>query len=138
MAGWGAAVWPASATGLGSGPPAAEARGFLGPGVTNNVAEYRGLLECMMRAMRRDDQLVLFEVDSMLLAMQMAQHRPWACRSESLIDLHVGCVEAGTELTRSDKAWRVRHVYREFNQVADSLANASIDEWDTNGVSANW
>ena len=66
----GAAYWPPGS--LGKGPPAEKAREYLGIGVSNNVAEYRGLQESMRRAARRpQDTEVVSEVDSMLLAKQM-------------------------------------------------------------------
>ena len=138
IAGWGAAVWSATESGRGSGPPFAVARGFLGNNVSNNVAEYEGLRACMRRALRIRDLQVAFEVDSMLLARQMAHHRPWACRSENLLAIHVDCVGLGERLSELGVSWRVRHIYREFNQTADTLSNQAIDEQDTNGHSANW
>ena len=138
VAGWGAAVWRAAPHGQGTGAPLAEARGFLGRNVSNNVAEYHGLLQCMRRAARADDRCVMFEVDSMLLAMQLARYRPWACRSENLLDLHRECVRLGERMAETGVAWNIRHVYREFNQVADSLANRAIDERGTNGYSQAW
>ena len=92
----------------------------------------------MDRAVRILDRTVVFEVDSMLLAMQMARHRPWACRSESLIGFHEVCIRLGEQLSRNNVDWLVRHVYREFNQTADALSNQAIDEQDSNGASAAW
>ena len=136
-AGWGSAVWSATLDGRGVGPPAAVCRGYLGD-ASNNVAEYSGLRECMDRAVRILDRTVVFEVDSMLLAMQMARRRPWACRSESLIGFHEVCIRLGEQLSRNNVDWLVRHVYREFNQTADALSNQAIDEQDSNGASAAW
>ncbi len=137
-AGWGAAVWNAGEDGRGNGPPWATARGFLGTGVSNNVAEYEGLRVCMQRALRVRDPQVVFEVDSMLLAKHMAHYQPWACRSENLLGAHADCTSLGAHLSEAGFSWQVRHVYREFNQTADSLANRSIDERHSNGFSANW
>ena len=138
VAGWGAAVWTATADGQGVGPPAATARGFLGIGVSNNFAEYSGLLACMERAARSRDLHIIFEVDSMLLAKQLARYRPWACRSENLVGLHRLCVDIGERLETSNVTWNIRHIHREFNQVSDSLSNQAIDEQATNGSSIGW
>ena len=137
VAGWGAAVWQASPDGRATGAPAATARGFLG-NATNNVAEYMGVHACMERALRVADPHVVFQVDSMLLARQLAQLNPWVCRSVSLQPLHRQCVDIGEQLTRLNVVWGVQHVYREFNQTADALSNQAIDERDTNGPSAFW
>ena len=92
LAGWGAAVWSADARGLGAGVAFATARGFLGNDYSNNQAEYFALLQCLFRALRLQDPHVIFEVDSLILAKQLARHLPWACRSENLIALHQQCV----------------------------------------------
>ena len=34
--------------------------------------------------------------------------------------------------------WEVRHIYREFNQTADALANAALDDENGNGPSKHW
>ena len=88
MASWGAAVWTATSDGRALGVTLATARGLLASDATNNVAEYEGLRQCMRRAERVRDGLVMFEVDSMLLARQMSRYRPWACRSAVLIPIH--------------------------------------------------
>ena len=138
VAGWGAAVWRATEDGRGNGPPLAFARGLLGNDVSNNVAEYEGLRSCMRRALRIKDPMVVFEVDSMLLARHLAHHRPWACRSENLLQINIDCVRIGKDLSNSGVLWEIRHIYREFNQTADSLSNQAIDEQATNGPSAYW
>ena len=77
LAGWGAAVWAETPDGRAVGAPLASSNGTMHAGATNNTAEYRGLLERMERAVRSNDLRVVFQVDSMLLAMQMATLRPW-------------------------------------------------------------
>ena len=97
QAGLGAAYWPPGS--LGKGPPAEKAREYLGTGVSNNVAEYRGLQEGMRRASRRpQDKEAVFEVDSMLLAKQM--RHIWACRHASISPLYEECCELGVKLRR--------------------------------------
>ena len=137
-AGWGAAVWSATPTGLGEGVAFATARGYLGTGSSNNEAEYCGVLECLERALRVQDPRVVFEVDSMLVARQLAKHQPWACRSTNLIPLHRRCVIICQSLSQHGVVWDVRHIYREFNQTADTLSNQGIDEQATNGYSQLW
>ena len=136
LAGWGAAVWSADARGLGAGIAFATARGFLGNDYSNNQAEYFALLQCLFRALRLQDPHVIFEVDSLILAKQLARHLPWACRSENLIALHQQCVHVCDSLSALHISWDIRHIYREFNQTADTLSNQAIDERDSNGFSA--
>ena len=70
--------------------------------------------------------MLIFEVDSLLLAKQLARHLPWACRSESLIALHQQCVHVCDSLSALHISWDIRHIYREFNQTADTLSNQAI------------
>ena len=73
--------------------------------------------------------MILFEVDSKVVARQVVRFGvgKYACRSETLKALFLRCVGIGHHLDRAGVRWRVRHVYREFNQTADTLANESID-----------
>ena len=135
QAGWGCAVWHATPEGYGSGPPSATAYGHLGDGVSNNIAEYVGLRECMRRATRVLDPHVVFQVDSGLVSHQMAGHGAWACRSPDLVPLRDSCRALGDRLTDAGVVWEVRHIYREYNQTADSLANRGVDD-DTGFVSS--
>ena len=131
----GAAYWQPGS--LGKGPPAEKAREYLGTGVSNNVAEYRGLQESMRRAARRpQDKVVVFEVDSMLLAKQM--RHIWACRNASISPLYDDCCELGDQLTEMGVHWSIRHIYREYNQAADSLSNEAIDEPERRWTTTGW
>ena len=78
------------------------------------------LLQCLFRALRLQDSHVIFEVDSLTLAKQLARHLPWACRSENLIALHQQCVHVRDSLSALHISWDIRHIYREFNQIADT------------------
>ena len=55
----------------------AIASGFLGNDYSNNQAEDFALLQCLFRALRLQDTHVIFEVDSLILAKQLARHLPW-------------------------------------------------------------
>ena len=92
----------------------------------------------MQRAARMLQRHVVVEVDSMLLARQMAHHHPWACRSADLIPLQGACMALGQTLTAAGGEWLVRHIYREINQVADALSNAALDGIPGNGPSQHW
>ena len=82
---------------------------------TNNIAEYSGLREALRRAVRTTDRKIIFEVDSDVVARQVAEMSAWVCRAESLRDLHDDCRALGEELSDRGAEWSVRHVYREYN-----------------------
>ena len=92
---------------------------------------------CFARCVCRTLSL-FFEVDSLILAKQLARHLSWACRSENLIALHQQCVHVCDSLSALHISWDIRHFYREFNQTADTLFNQAIDERDSNDFSAFW
>ncbi len=72
---------------------------------------------------------ITFEVDSMLVARQILVFGvgKFACRSGSLLLLFSQCVELGRSLESQGNSWKIRHIYREYNQTADALANEAID-----------
>ena len=84
------------------------------------------------------DPHVVFQVDSSLVANQMARHEAWACRSPDLIPLRNDCRELGQALTDAAVRWAVRHIYREYNQTADTLANEGVDEHVAFRATRNW
>ena len=74
---------------------------------SNNQAEYFALLQCLFRALRLQDPHVIFEVDSLILAKQLARHLLWACRSENLIALHQQCVRVCDSLSARHISWDI-------------------------------
>ena len=81
---------------------------------------------------------MIFEVDSKLVAKHMAHKDVWTCKTEDLKPLYRICRRLGEELTKKGITWEVRHIYRECNQSADSLANAALDDKEGNGPSEHW
>ena len=73
--------------------------------------------------------VVLFEVDSLLIArqIQVLGSGKFACRSEALAPRLAECIHVGKDLDARGVRWLVRHIYREYNQTADALANQAID-----------
>ena len=67
-------------------PPNAVVKIAIGY-ATNNIAEYCGLREALRRAVRTKDKKIIFEVDSDVVARQMAEMGAWVCRAESVRDL---------------------------------------------------
>ncbi len=94
---------------------------YLGT-TTNNVAEYQGLLMGLKAAIKRGAKRLKIQSDSELLVRQL--NGVYRVKNENLKLLHQEAVEL---LGRFD-AFGVTHVRREFNRVADRLANRAIDE----------
>ena len=102
---------------------------YLGD-VTNNVAEYEGIRQAMIHALRLPAHGALqiyFRVDSMLVKRQVLCEI--ACRSADLQPFHETCMSMLRELRRrnQDGNVQIEHVYREFNADADGTANEAID-----------
>ena len=132
-AGYGTAVWRTGE----SGEPHAWFRASIGR-ASNNVAEYEGLKEGMRRATRAGDTSVIYEVYSYVVAKHMAHRNAWACKTKALQEHYKTCRALGKELTDKGVKWEVRHIYKEFNQTADGLANAALDDENGNGPSQHW
>jgi len=122
-AGWGAAYWGPGQQGLGA--PVAHACGYIGDDSTNNVAEYRGLRAVLRRAHRRASEPCVIDVDSLLVCRQV--RGDWSCRDAELRPWYDECVALYASLRARGQSVRLRHVYREYNAVADVLANEGVD-----------
>lgn len=93
---------------------------FLGK-ATNNVAEYRGLLEGLRRAETLGATGVEVVSDSQLLVRQMnGQYR---VKNEGLKPLF----EEASALASQFKRFSIRHVRREENTLADRMANQAMN-----------
>ena len=132
-AGYGAAYWKSEI----DSEPHATFRMAIGE-ETNNVAEYCGLRKCMERAVAAGDRHVVFEVDSDVVAKHMAKRDGYTCGSTDLRPYYEDFWKLGQKLTGKNIAWDVRHIYREYNQTADGLANLAIDDPAGNGPSQRW
>lgn len=97
-----------------------EGSGCLGE-VTNNVAEYRGLLAGLSKALELGAKEVLVRSDSQLLVRQLnGQYKVKAPGIKPLVG------EAKALLDRFDRV-SIEHVPREENKEADKLANEALD-----------
>ena len=118
-AGWGVARWS-------NGALAEGARGRLEVGTTSNMAKYHGLAEAFAKAFERSslDRAVVFELDTNFIVRQVLQYGKgkYACRSPLLIPLCLRCAALGSQLEEAGVSWEVRHVFSEYNLVADALA----------------
>ena len=89
---------------------------------TNNVAEYEALLMGLEVLIELKRKKIVVQSDSQLLVRQLnGQYR---VKDEKLKVLH----HRATGLLRQFAAYRIVHVRREFNKIADRLANRGIDD----------
>lgn len=88
---------------------------------TNNVAEYEGLLMGLEGVLRLGGKTLRVESDSQLLVRQL--NGLYRVKDEKLKRLY----QKASSLLRQFQAYRIIHVPREQNRVADKLANRAID-----------
>jgi ribonuclease HI len=88
---------------------------------TNNVAEYRALLEGLKKAIAKGAKGVEILSDSELLVRQIQGE--YRVRAESLLPLY----KEAMEMLNSLRHWKIAHIPRERNSRADALANMAID-----------
>ena len=89
---------------------------------TNNVAEYEGLLMGLEEVLRSGGKRLRVESDSQLLVRQL--NGLYRVKDKKLSQLH----HQALGLLRHLEAYRIIHVPREQNRLADKLANRAIDE----------
>jgi len=94
--------------------------------MTNNVAEYYGLIAALDYAQAHGVKALRIESDSELMVKQMRGQ--YKVKSEDLRPLY----ERAAKMTKGFESFRIDHVYREQNREADALANQALDE--TTGV----
>jgi ribonuclease HI len=97
-----------------------EAHELLGV-VTNNVAEYRGLLLGLDRARALGADEVEVVNDSELVAKQV--NGEYKVKHPDMKPLHAAATEALSQFAR----WSVRSVPRARNAAADALVNQALD-----------
>jgi ribonuclease HI len=89
---------------------------------TNNVAEYEGLLMGLEALVRLGKKRIRVQSDSQLLVRQL--NGEYRVKDEKLRALF----QKAMALLRQFEAYRILHVPRELNKLADRLANKGIDE----------
>jgi ribonuclease HI len=93
---------------------------FLGR-ATNNVAEYQGLLAALNYALEHHFRRLKVVSDSELLTRQI--NGQYKVKNPDLKILH----ERAKRLIAQFDSFTIRHVLREHNREADSLANEAMD-----------
>lgn len=109
----------------GSGELVAKLKKYIGR-MTNNVAEYYGLIAALDYAETHGIRFLRIESDSELLVKQMQGQ--YKVKSDDLRPLF----ERAKKMSQAFESFRIDHVYREQNREADALANEALDE--TSGV----
>jgi ribonuclease HI len=90
--------------------------------MTNNVAEYYGLIAAIDYAQSRGVRALRIESDSELMVKQMRGQ--YKVKSEDLRPLF----ERAKKMSQGFESFHIEHVYREQNREADALANEALDE----------
>src|SRR3984957_1837968 len=90
--------------------------------MTNNVAEYYGLIAALDYMQSQGIKALRIESDSELLVKQMRGQ--YKVRSPELQPLF----ERAHKMSQALESFRIDHVYREQNREADALANEAMDE----------
>jgi ribonuclease HI len=89
---------------------------------TNNVAEYQALLIGLEALLKSGKKRVRVQSDSQLLVRQL--NGEYRVKDEKLRTLF----QRAINLLRQFKSYRIVHVPREQNKIADRLANKAIDD----------
>jgi ribonuclease HI len=103
------------------GEVVAKLKKYIGR-MTNNVAEYYGLIAALDYVQQHGIRALRVESDSELLVRQM-QGR-YKVKSPELRPLF----ERAHKMAQAFEFFRIEHVYRERNAEADLLANEALDE----------
>jgi ribonuclease HI len=104
----------------GSGDLVAKLKKYIGR-MSNNVAEYYGLIAALDYAQSHKIRALRIESDSELLVKQMRGQ--YKVKSEDLRPLF----ERAKKMSQGFDSFRIEHVYREQNREADALANEALD-----------
>jgi ribonuclease HI len=88
---------------------------------TNNVAEYRGLVAGLAKAVELAVPEIEVVSDSELLVKQMRGE--YKVKNEALRDLSLQATRLARQLVKVE----YRHVRRAHNELADSLVNEALD-----------
>ena len=106
---------------------------YLGDNVTNNQAEYKGLIGGLKHVSTLDLPNLLVEGDSNLVINQVSG--TWRVKNDGLKILH----DEVQEFINKIKDIRFQHIPRNENKRADQLANEAMDrKQDMNNIMSNW
>jgi len=103
------------------GEVVAKLKKYIGR-MTNNVAEYYGLIAALDYAQQHNIRALRVESDSELLVRQMRGQ--YKVKSAELRPLF----ERARKMAHNFSSFKIEHVYRDQNADADALANEALDE----------
>jgi ribonuclease HI len=95
-------------------------RKYVGERVTNNYAEYSGLILGLEKALELNIKALTVQGDSLLVIQQM--NNIYKCNSPNLIELYTYAIE----LTSKFDIIQFKHIYRNNNTRADQLSNIGL------------
>ena len=93
---------------------------YLGKGITNNVAEYRGLLAGLRICIKHNIKNLHVYGDSKLVIQQVLGN--WKVKNKTLLPIYNEIQRLKLQFTMI----KFEHVYRDFNKRADELANEAL------------
>ena len=99
---------------------------FVGKSITNNYAEYYGLLMGMEKAAEMNIKSLVVRGDSQLVINHMTGK--YKCRSVNLMELY----SRARGIEEKFESIHYFHVLREYNKRADELSNLPIQEYYEN------
>jgi len=105
---------------------------YLGDNVTNNQAEYKGLIGGLKHVSTLDLPNLLVEGDSNLVINQVSG--TWRVKNDGLKILH----EEVHEYLNKIKDIRFQHIPRNENKRADQLANEAMDRKQDMNIMSSW
>ena len=97
----------------------------LGEAVTNNIAEYEGILIALRRIDRIMHDSSVIEADSLLVVNQLLGR--FAVRNANLKPDFREAMALIRRIRKRGALLEFRYIYREFNQIVDQLANDGAD-----------
>ena len=96
---------------------------FVGTDVTNNYAEYMGLIIGLKQAKEMKIKQLIVEGDSMLVIKQM--NGEYKVKSLNLVELY----NEAKLLAKGFECIHYKHIYRNNNKRADELSNIAVDNY---------
>jgi ribonuclease HI len=96
---------------------------FIGTGITNNYAEYMGLIIGLKKAQEMKVKHLIVEGDSMLVIKQMKGE--YKVKSLHLLELY----NEAKLLAKSVDCIYYKHIYRNNNKRADELSNIAVETY---------
>lgn len=95
---------------------------FIGES-TNNIAEYQAMILAARKAIAYNAKKVIFKTDSELLVRQL--NGEYRVKSPNILPLYNDLMKLLSKIP----TWKIQHVRREENVIADTLANRGIDSF---------